>query len=127
MRRFWKIRICRVTRGRECSPAWVSKAARTSTGPRYFANSTTAWASSVIKARTTTRVHNMANGSSIDYNALIAQILTQAAGPQEIETPQLGRVAFHRPQDALAQVYLMQMMAAQSSGVATTGVFVATY
>jgi hypothetical protein len=69
----------------------------------------------------------MANGSSIDYNALIAQIVGSIGPAQEIETPQLGRVTFHRPQDALQAVYLLTMMANQSAGVPTTGVFVATY
>ena len=69
----------------------------------------------------------MANGSTIDYSALIAQIVSSIGPAQEIETPQLGRVMFHSPQDALQAVYLLQLMAAQSAGVPTTGVFVATY
>ena len=68
----------------------------------------------------------MPNGT-IDYSALIAQIVTQAAGPLEIETPNLGRVMFNRPQDALQAIYLLQMAQAQAAGASATGVFVAGY
>ncbi|HEY7334335.1 MAG TPA: hypothetical protein VH639_05595 [Bryobacteraceae bacterium] len=69
----------------------------------------------------------MAKGTQPDYGALIAQILTQAVGPLAIETPQLGRVEFQRPQDAYAAVNLVRMLQAQASGVSSTGVIVATY
>ena len=69
---------------------------------------------------------------AIDYNALISAIVSQIGPAAEVETPQLGRVTFHNPADALAAVRVLQMMQAEASGVplpppVTAGVFVATY
>ena len=62
-----------------------------------------------------------------DYDALIASLANQVAGPVSIETPQLGRVEYQRPAEAYAAWNLLRMMQAQAAGAATSGVFVVTY
>jgi hypothetical protein len=71
---------------------------------------------------------NMANGTQTpDYGALIDQIASSVTGTLAIETPQLGRVEFHRPQDAYAAINLLRMLQNEAAGNSSTGVIVATY
>jgi hypothetical protein len=62
--------------------------------------------------------------NSPDLAALYQQVLTQMGGPVEIETPQLGRVAFPRPAELYQALNYLRMAQAAASGTAVTGVFV---
>ena len=72
----------------------------------------------------------MANGNGTqppDYNAMIAQLVSQISGVLAIETPQLGRVEFHRPQDIYAALNLLRMEQARAAGQSTAGVITIGY
>jgi hypothetical protein len=59
-----------------------------------------------------------------DLNALYQQVLAQMGGPIEVDTPQLGRVAFPRPAELYAALNYLRMAQNAANGIATTGVFV---
>jgi hypothetical protein len=65
----------------------------------------------------------MADGT-IDWTALYTRLVTQLAGPAEVETPALGRVAFSRPSEMYLALNYLRMAEAAASGTATTGVIV---
>jgi hypothetical protein len=62
-----------------------------------------------------------------DYTAIANKILNLIGGPIEVDTPQLGRVAYPRPAELYAALNYINMAAQQAAGTATAGVFVAVY
>jgi hypothetical protein len=63
------------------------------------------------------------NGSAPpDFGAAINSLLAQLGGPVEVETPQLGRVAYPRPSELYAALNYLRLAQAAASGTATTGV-----
>jgi hypothetical protein len=67
-----------------------------------------------MKSRTTT--------TPPDFDTLYNNLLAQMGGPVEVDTPQLGRVAFPRPAELYQALNYLRMAQAASSGTAVTGV-----
>jgi hypothetical protein len=57
-----------------------------------------------------------------DFDTLYGNLLAQMAGPIEIETPQLGRVAYPRPSEMYAALNYLRMAQNAANGIAATGV-----
>jgi hypothetical protein len=57
-----------------------------------------------------------------DFNALYDKVLNLMGGPVEVDTPQLGRVAFPRPAELYQALNYISIAAAQAAGTATAGV-----
>ena len=62
-----------------------------------------------------------------DLGAIYQSVLAGIGGPQEIDTPQLGRVTFRSTKDMYDALMLLRMEQARAAGVQTAGVFVAGY
>jgi hypothetical protein len=59
-----------------------------------------------------------------DFDTLYNNVLALIGGPIEVDTPQLGRVAFPRPAELYAALNYLRMAQAAASGNAPTGVIV---
>jgi hypothetical protein len=69
-----------------------------------------------MKSRTTT--------TPPDFDAMYNAVLGQMGGPVELETPQLGRVAFPRPSEMVVALNYLKMAQNAAAGNAPTGVIV---
>jgi hypothetical protein len=65
--------------------------------------------------------------TEVNFESLYAAALGQLGSPQEIETPQLGRVVFPSAQNVAATLALLRQEAAMAAGLSTAGVFVVGY
>ena len=63
----------------------------------------------------------------VDLDAIYQKLLAGIGGPQEIDTPQLGRVTFRSTKDMYDALMLLRMEQARAAGIQTAGVFVVTY
>jgi hypothetical protein len=62
-----------------------------------------------------------------DLSAIYNELLGSLSGPQEVETPQLGRVTFRSTADIYAALMLLRAEQQRAAGVSAAGVFVAGY
>lgn len=67
------------------------------------------------------------NGTPPDLGAIYQQVLSSMGGPVEVETPQLGRVAYPRPSELYAALNYLTMLQNAAAGVPGAGVFVVGY
>jgi hypothetical protein len=57
-----------------------------------------------------------------DFNALYNNVLALIGGPIEVDTPQLGRVAFPRPSELYAALNYLSIASQQAAGTPAAGV-----
>jgi len=62
-----------------------------------------------------------------DFDTLYNNLLAQMGGPVEVETPQLGRVAFPRPSEVYQALNYLRMAASGAAGTSTAGVITVGY
>lgn len=62
-----------------------------------------------------------------DLDALYQQVLGTLGGPVEVETPQLGRVAYPRPSELYQALNFIKLAQNQAAGVSGAGVIVIGY
>src|SRR5262249_41921264 len=72
----------------------------------------------------TTKPCQRAKAVTPDWDAMYRQLVTQLAGPVEVETPQLGRVMFPRPSEAFLALNYLRLAQAELNGVRTAGTVV---
>jgi hypothetical protein len=59
-----------------------------------------------------------------DFDTLYNNVLGLIGGPVEVDTPQLGRVAFPRPAELYQALNFLHLAQSAANGIATTGVIV---
>jgi hypothetical protein len=62
-----------------------------------------------------------------DFDQLYQQVLTHLGGPVEVETPQLGRATFPRPNELYAALNYLRLAEAQAYGAPAAGVITIGY